>query len=573
MNPHNSKKYLDRLLQKQINKKNTFILLPLSFIFLLKCANQLPPGGGDVDKIPPKIENVFPADGTTKFDKNYFELEFSEYVDKRSVREAIFISPFVEGNFAYSWSGTTLEVTFPEKLKDDVTYTITIGTDVVDLNNKNRMAQAFTFSFSTGDKIDRRIISGRVYGKEKEGIFIFAYKMEESTDSLLKRKPDYVSQTGVDGNFSLQGLGSGNYRLFAVNDQFRDYLFQQDQDEIGIPHTDIILSETDSLFTDIYFMLFSADVSSPRLISGIMTDRNHMIVSANKVLDKKSVVAENFSLIDSTENKVYEVDFAFKGKTKPEEFILMFDAELNPSNQVYLLVDTLTDLMGNIMIDDFTKVVVSDRPDTSSIKIVSTEPTAGGLVDFEKTEIKIFFDEAFNKDFKVTAVSFTDTLNNPVGFDVQYFDDATLWIKPDESLRPDKDYLVKLQLGNFVDISGNKKDSLFTLKFRTISGLDFTGLSGNVINLDYTKNPVLILESVETPQLKYDHKPNLDKFEFNRVEPGKYLLWCYLDADSNGKYTYGWPEPIKFSERFSFHPDTLNLRPRWEVTDLIFSFN
>ena len=559
------------MLLKQINRKNTLIFLLLSFI-LIKCANQLPPSGGEEDKIPPKIVTVFPADGTTKFDKNYFELEFSEYVDKRSVREAIFISPFVEGNFTYSWSGTTLEVTFPEKLKDDVTYTITIGTDVVDLNNKNRMTQAFTFSFSTGDKIDRRIISGRVYGKEKEGIFIYAYKMQEGPDTLLNRKPDYVSQTGVDGNFSLQGLGAGNYRLFAVNDKFRDYLYQQDQDEIGIPHTDIILSETDSLYSDIYFMLFNADVSSPRLISGIMTDRNHMIVSTNKVLDKKSILAENFSLVDSTENKVYEVDYAFKGKTKPEEFILMFDAEINPANQVYLLSDTLIDLMGNIMIGDFTKVVVSDRPDTSSIKIVSTEPAAGGMVDFEKTEIKISFDEAFNKDFKVSAVSFTDTLNNPVGFDIQFFDDATLWIKPDENLRPDKDYLVKLQLGNFVDLAGNKKDSLFTLKFRTISGLDFTGLSGNVINLDYSKNPILMLESVETPQLKYEHKPNLDKFEFNRVEPGKYLLWCFLDADSSGKYNYGWPEPIDFSERFAFHPDTVNLRPRWEVTDLIFRF-
>jgi hypothetical protein len=560
------------LLQKQINKNRTLIFILLSFIFLLKCANQLPPSGGDEDKVPPKIVKVFPADGTTKFDKDYFELDFSEYVDKRSVRDAIFISPFIEGNFTYSWSGTTLEVTFPEKLKDDVTYTITIGTDVVDLNNRNRMAQSFTFSFSTGDKIDRRIISGRVYGKEKEGIFIYAYKMDEGSDSLLNRKPDYVSQTGGDGNFSLQGLGAGNYRIFAVNDKFRDYLFQQDQDEIGIPQNDIFLGESDSLYTDLYFMLFNADTTKPRLIGGVMTDRNHMIVSSSKVIDTKSIRAENFSVVDSTENKIYDVIYAFKGKTKPEEFILMFNSDIDPVNQVYLFVDTLVDQSSNISVEDFTKVIVSDRPDTNSVKIISTEPAAGGMVDFEKTEIKIFFDEAFNKDFNLSAVALTDTFNSPVSFDLEFFDDAVLWIKPSENLRPDKDYLVKLQLGNFVDLAGNKKDSLFTLKFRTISGLDFTGLSGNVINLDYTKNPVLMLESVETPQLKYEHKPNLDKFEFTRLEPGKYLLWCFLDADSSGKYNYGYPEPIEFSERFSFHPDTLLLRPRWEVTDLVFRF-
>jgi len=124
------------LLQKLINRKITLIFFLLSFI-LIKCANQLPPGGGEVDKIPPKIVDVYPPDGTINYEENYFELDFSEYVDKRSVKDAIFISPFIEGSFTYSWSGTSLEVTFPEKLKDNVTYTITIGTDAVDLNNKN----------------------------------------------------------------------------------------------------------------------------------------------------------------------------------------------------------------------------------------------------------------------------------------------------------------------------------------------------------------------------------------------------------------------------------------------------
>lgn len=561
-----------RLLQRQINNKNTLIFILLSFILITKCANQLPPGGGDVDKIPPKIVEVYPPDGTINFNENYFEINFSEYVDKRSVRDAIFISPYIEGNFEYSWSGTSLEVTFPVQLKEDVTYTITIGTDVIDLNNKNRMAQSFTFSFSTGEKIDRRIISGKVYGKENEGIFIYAYKLGESVDSILERKPDYVSQTGIGGNFSLQGLGSGTYRIFAVNDQYKDYLYQQDQDKIGIPQTDIILSETDSLYSGLYFLLFNADVSSPRLIGAIMTDHNHLLVSCNKPVSNESIRADNFTVVDSTDNKIYKMQYAFKGKTKPEEFILMFESKINPANLVYLIADTLTDEIGNVMSNDFTKVVVSDRVDTNSIKIVSTEPVTGGLVDFENTEIKIFFDEAFNKDFNISAVALTDTFGKPVSFDLDFYDDATLVIKPFESLKPDKDYLVKLHLRNFVDLAGNKTDSLFQFKFRTISGLDFTGLSGNIIDLDYTKNPVLILENGENPQLKYQLNISDDKFEFTRIEPGKYLLWCFLDEDSSGKYNYGWPEPIEFSERFSFYPDTLNLRPRWEVTDLIFRF-
>ncbi len=559
------------MLQILINRKITFIFLLLSFI-LIRCANQLPPPGGEPDKIPPIIVEVYPQDGTINFDENYFELEFSEYVDKRSVTEAIFISPFIDGNLEYSWDGTTLEVTFPEKLKDSVTYTITIGTDVVDLNNKNRMAQSFTFTFSTGNKIDRKIISGKVYGQEKEGIFIYAYKLDVIKDSLLNRKPNYVSQTGSDGNFSMQGLAPGNYRVFAVNDQFRDYLFQQDQDQIGVPHQDIILTDEDSIFTNLYFLLFNADTTKPRLISSIMTDRNHLLVSTSKVLKEQSIRADNYSLFDSTDNKIFEITFALKGKTKPEEFILILDEKINPDNQVYLFADTLTDLLNNVTINDFTKLIISDRADTNSIKIVSTEPTAGGTVDFEKTEIKIFFDEAFNKNFNNSAIALTDTFNKSISFDVDYFDDATLVIKPAENLKTDKNYIVKLQLGSFVDIAGNRTDSLFTLKFRTISGLEFTGLSGNVIDLSFTKNPYLVLENTSEPKFKYEQKLESNKFEFSRIEPGKYLLWCYLDENGDGKFNYGWPEPIEYSESFSFYPDTLNLRPRWEVSDLIFKF-
>ena len=560
------------MLLQIIKNKKFYLIFFFIFFVLIKCANQLPPSGGEVDRIPPKIIKVYPVDGTVNYNEDYFELEFSEYVDKRSVKDAIFISPFIEGALEYSWSGTTLEVDFPEKLKKDVTYTITIGTDVVDLNNKNRMAEAFTFSFSTGSKIDKKIISGRVYGKEKEGIFIYAYKIVQESDTLLKTKPDYVSQTGVGGNFSLRGLGEGRYRVFAVNDQYRDYLYQQDQDQIGIPYKDIFFNEEDTIFTDLDYMLFSADTSKPRLINAIMTDKDHLLVSCNKELDTKSISANNFYLVDSTDNKEYKIVYAFKGKTKPEEFILMLHENINPVNLVYLYADTLVDKKGNTMMHDYTKVLISEREDTSSIKIISTEPAQGKTVDYKNTEIKISFDEAFNKNLINSAIALTDTFKKPIDFKLDFYDDATLIIKPTELLKPDKDYLLKLQLGKFVDLAGNSKDSLFTLKFKTISGLDFTGLSGFIINVEFDKNPILILENGEIADLKYEQKITGDKFEFTRIEPGKYLLWCFLDENNNGKYDYGWPEPIKYSERFSFYSDTLNLRPRWEVTDLKFQF-
>ena len=58
----------------------------LVLIFLCNCANQLSPGGGEVDLIPPEIVETYPDSGTVNFSDNRIELTFSEYVDKNSVR-------------------------------------------------------------------------------------------------------------------------------------------------------------------------------------------------------------------------------------------------------------------------------------------------------------------------------------------------------------------------------------------------------------------------------------------------------------------------------------------------------
>jgi hypothetical protein len=130
-------------------------------------------------------------------------------------------------------------------------------------------------------------------------------------------------------------------------------------------------------------------------------------------------------------------------------------------------------------------------------------------------------------------------------------------------------------LKNFVDAAGNATDTVFTLVFKTISGLDFTGLSGKLIDKDTSlhtlvANTILVLENSENEKLIYKKDINSEIFEFTRVEPGKYVLWCFLDENGDSEYDFGYPNPFEYSERFYFYPDTLNLRPRWEFNDLQF---
>ena len=410
-------------------------LISITFLFLSGCANQLPPGGGEVDKIPPEIIFSYPENETINFKDDFIEFDFSEYVDKRSFKDALFISPALDEQPEINWSGTSVEISFPEGLKDSITYVVTIGTDVVDVNNKNRMSNSYSFSFATGDKIDRRSIAGSVYGKEIEGTLIFAYKFFDDTTKYLNRKPDYISQIGKDGDYKLKGLAEATYRVFAVKDQFRDLLYQADQDWIGMPHKNISLLGNDSSFTGLDFWMMKVDTVQPRLLTTVMTDKNHIVVTLSEECDSASYSKNNFSLIDSTSNTIIPIGYSYQSKSKKEEFVLGLSDSLNAENIYFLRAEMLKDLIGNVFENELTSIAISDKIDTSFAKLYRTNPNKNGSIDFLKPEIEIFFDDVIaDRDIR-NAIQLTDTSKNKVSFDIMFIDDASFKIKPSKDLK------------------------------------------------------------------------------------------------------------------------------------------
>jgi len=185
------------------------------------------------------------------FSDDYVQFEFSEYTQKNSFKDAFFISPSVGGTIDFNWTNKTVTIKFPEPLRKNTTYVISIGTDILDYNNRNRMANSYTLTFSTGTQIDKRIIGGKIFSKNADGILIFAYKNEGQVINPINEKPQYITQVGADGSFKIAGLSAGNYRLFAIRDQYKDYLFQPNQDDYGVYHGDVKLSKSDSVISGI----------------------------------------------------------------------------------------------------------------------------------------------------------------------------------------------------------------------------------------------------------------------------------------------------------------------------------
>lgn len=553
-------------------KKNYYLILLT--LFSINCANQLPPGGGDIDLTPPVIIRTFPENGTTNYDKNYVEITFSEYVEKRSVREALFISPNIEGEIIFNWSGTSCRITFPEKFKEDITYVITFGTDIVDYNNRNRMAEAVSIYFSTGDKIDNGFIEGKIYSENSDGVMIFAYRIDEKEVNPSEMKPDYVSQTGNDGNFLLSGLAKGKYRVFAVKDEFRDFLFQAEQDLIGIPNSDILLTEIDTAYIGLNFFMSKIDTVAPRISSVIMTDKHHIIVGLTEPFDNSTLNKNNFIIIDSTSNNKVEPVYVYKGETTREnEFVIVINNELSKENDVFLFAENLKDKKQNITKIDYSRITVSDKPDTTKPSLVKANPFNGSdRVDFLFPKFEFYFDDAININELSETIIINDTLNNKYDFDLIKIDDASFKIKIKRELVRNNFYSIRMNLNKAEDIAGNKFDSIYVHKFKTITGLEFTGVSGRVENINLDENPILILKRNDGIKEEYFQKLSNNKFNFERLEAGKFSLMAFYDKDNDGKYSYGWPFPFKESEKFAFYHDEIQLRPRWSLTDLLFNF-
>ncbi len=535
------------------------------------CANQQTPGGGPIDKIPPIIVVCYPDSNTTNYKENYFEFTFSKYVDKRAFKEALFISPAIEGGQEISWTNKTVTVSYKDGFKKAKTYNVSVGTDLVDLNNRNRMDKTYSLTFATGEKIDKGVIQGMLFDTKPSGVMAYSYAFSD-TLNILKQMPDYVSQVGEKGDFRLNGVAPGRYRVFLIRDEFKDFLYHPESNFIGIPTSDIVLSEQDSVVKGLTFMMTKIDTVKPRLSGATMTDRFHVLATFTKEMSDSSLLKNNFEIIDSTINKSFLPVSGFKGRVKLSEYVLGVTQALSDSDKIFLIARNIADKSGNITRYDYASLLVNLKQDTTAPSLFKVEPLNRAIDQSLDTFKVVFsFDDGFNLDTLKNYISLSDTQKNNIPIEATKIDDASFSIKAKQKLKSHVTYSLKFPFNRVVDLAGNKLDSLYEYNFTTINELDNTGIHGTILNSDSKKNPILVLTNTEVPSIAYTSKIQKDSiFNFDKIKPGKYKLMCYYDLDGNGSYNFGSPNPFTPSEPFCIFSDIINAPARWAVTDVVF---
>ena len=191
-----------------------FLLITLLFI---GCADPRPPTGGPRDQIPPTLETTTPEAGAVNVTAEAIRLVFSEYVDQASFTRAFSITPPPEGQIRFKWRKRRVEVRFPETLRQNTTYVLTLDTNLRDARGV-ALKKPITLAFSTGPVINKGRIAGQVLdarqGVGVAGFDVLAYAAPDSAMlETLPENPDYRTQTDDHGQFLFEYLNDNEFRI------------------------------------------------------------------------------------------------------------------------------------------------------------------------------------------------------------------------------------------------------------------------------------------------------------------------------------------------------------------------
>jgi hypothetical protein len=301
-----------------------FLGIFLISIFIYGCANQQPPGGGLEDKIPPKVKIIAPQPNTLNFKGNSISYEFDEYVDRRSFQDAFRISPQIKGDVEYDWSGKSVDVRFEKpfyKIDANKTFVVTVNTALKDIHG-NPITTPAAFAFSTGDKIDKCSISGKVYNGNSKNISIFAYKLGETDYDPAKNFGDYQTETSPDGVYTLTNMAPATYRVIAIDDDDKNYLYTSERESYGVLPEDITLKE-DGALRRVNFLMkqINAIDSSSELNTDKYFKDTLSIVSSSIKYDSRNILPE-------------QSIFIFFNKFKPSREALSNSLQVKDENNV-----------------------------------------------------------------------------------------------------------------------------------------------------------------------------------------------------------------------------------------------
>ncbi len=556
-------------------------LFIISAFCLLSCANPQPPPGGPPDTTPPVILETVPASGTTNYKDDEISIKLNKYMNRPKVLENLYLSPAIK--YKISWSGKKLIIKFLEPLDTSLTYTVNLGTEYEDYLG-NKPESGFTLIFSPGSRIDSGVIAGTLFGEKRVGAFIYAYRIDNielDTLDIRKTKPLYRIQVGKTGKFQIKALAKGIYRVFAINDVFRNEIYDEGIDLFGANNYDVIVN-FDSIPNISLKLGPIIDKNGPMVYSVESINKRFIRLTFSEDIDSSSVKPGSFILTDSSGVDSINIISAYflHNTAKKVEFITL--RELYPEVKWQIFVpakdDGIRDLSGNIINDTANSkiFIAKDTNDTLKPEIIKL-PFADSSANIN---LKSYFDFVFNigidtsrSQFSTTLIKISDSTQSELVITQPL--DNIIKLLPSKQLEADNWYQLTIRIDELLFKNEQRlEDTTIILRFKTEDLRQYGSINGKVkIPANSIGDIIIIIKSTD---VKYDNQIKADaggNWKFENIPMGKYNFEVFHDENSNGKYDYGDAFPFRHSERFKIFELEVNVKARWETENVVLNFD
>lgn len=278
-----------------MNKVLIIIIIIILYGQFFSCAKMVFPTGGEGDIKSPTISVVYPENKSLNINpKTKIQIKFSEWVDPKSIKNAIFISPQIE--FDVKVNTRNIEITPKTPFLENTSYHISFLGDITDFSG-NPLVETKTIIFSTGDFIDTSNVSGKIFFENTDSILpkvaLFFEERVAEHDTILLTMPDYITQADSTGFFSFDNISQTRYRAIGFLDQNKDNRIT--------PLETVFLGENQIVETGNLYELFPAtsDTTQNRIgtisaISPTILSMNLKFTTENKPFDDMRITnAEN----------------------------------------------------------------------------------------------------------------------------------------------------------------------------------------------------------------------------------------------------------------------------------------
>ncbi|MRX62956.1 Ig-like domain-containing protein [Maribacter luteus] len=528
--------------------KRLFAYIFLFFIAaaLVQCAKRGRPTGGPKDVDPPVLLKAEPENMTTGFKATKIRLYFDELVKLEDVQEQLIVSPPLKYTPIITPQGGAnkfVEITIKDTLQENTTYTMNFGQSIVD-NNEGNPNSFLTYVFSTGSYIDSLELKGAIKDafnrKADDFVSVMLYEIDTAyTDSTIYHKPpNYITNT-LDSAviFTLRNLKAGKYALFALKDENKNYMFDQNLDKIGFL-TDTLSIPTDSTYlltlfkeTPDYKLSVPSLAASNKIIFGYYGNGEDIDIS---------LLSEIPDTVKTAILKERDKDTLNYWFTPFEMDSLIFTIK----NETLKNIDTFTVKKRKVEFDSM-KIQASQSGTLDFINPMCIE-TNTPLVALDTSKIGFINKDSLNVVFTATL----DSTENKVDFDFKK--------------EAEENYVLQLFPGAITDFFGTQNDTL-NIRLSTKSYADFGNLSMTIVAQpeDYPMVVQLTTEKGDVKRELYAEEPKV--FEFNHLEPSKYLVRVIFDTNGNQKWDTGNYLKNIQPEKVSYYPDVIEVRANWEL--------